>query len=132
MQPIIERSYLTEVNLGTVSVGRTINFQYIPELQDVTVYGIQVYAGEDQQTSPNGAAVVPNAGLPSIAVTLVVGDDEIVTRQSCFDLRSANVAGFVRTYANQKINLVKSYITLVSVTGISNNQSILFNFIYRR
>ncbi len=132
MQPIIENSYLVEVNLGTLAAGKIINFQYYPELDGAIVYGVQAYSQSDLNTSPQNKTVVANAGLASIGLTLVVGDKERVTLQSCYDLRSANVAGFVRMYNNLKVNFVKSFIQLFSVTSLNANESVLFNFIYRK
>jgi hypothetical protein len=44
LQPITEKSYLVELNLGTVAVQKQINFQFIPQLEGSIIYGIQSFS----------------------------------------------------------------------------------------
>lgn len=132
IQPIIENSYLVEINLGTVAAQKQINFNFIPQLEGSIIYGIQTFTASDVTTSPNGSTVVSDSGIPNINVTFSVGDNQDIYLMSCADLRSRNISGFVRMFANKKLNLTKSFITLNSVTSINNNESILFQFLYRK
>lgn len=130
-QPIIERSYLVELNIGTIAAQKQINFQFVPQLQGATIYGIQTFSAAQLPTSPNGSTVVSAAGLASISVTFTVGDNQDIFLLPAFDLNSQNLAGFIRMFNNKKLNLTKSFITIQAVTNLNNNESILFNFIYR-
>lgn len=132
IQPIIENSYLVEINLGTLAAQKQINFNFIPQLEGSIIYGIQTFSGSDVTTSPNGSTVAATAGLASINVTFSVGDNQDIFLMSVADLRSANISGFVRMFANKKLNLTKSFITLNSTAGLNNNESILFQFLYRK
>lgn len=131
LQPIIENSYLVEINLGTPAVQKRINFQFVPQLEGSQIYCIQSFSDSDVTLSPNGSTPVSTAGLASCTVTFCIGDDEKLYIVPLSDLRSGNIAGFQRMFANLKINLTKSYVTIQSTTGLSANQCILFNFIYR-
>ena len=132
IQPIIENSYLVEINLGTLAAQKQTNFNFIPQLEGSIIYGIQTFSATDVTTSPNGSTVVATAGLASINVTFAVGDNQDIFLMSCSDLRSANISGFVRMFANKRLNLTKSFITLNSVTNLNANESILFQFLYRK
>jgi len=131
VQPIIEKSYLVEINLGTVAAGKKINFQYIPQLEGAQIYGIQTFSATDVVLSPNNTAVVANNGLSSIIVNFFVQDNEEIFQMPISDLRSPNISGFVRLFNNKKINLTKSFITILATTNLVNNDSVLFQFLYK-
>lgn len=131
IQPIIEKSYLVEVNLGIVSVQKQINFAFIPQLEGSTIYGIQSFDENQLATSPNGSAVVSNTGLSNITVTFVVGDTQDIYLLPISDLNSPLIYGFIRMINNKRLNLTKSYITIQSISSLVNNEAVLFNFIYR-
>ena len=132
LQPIVEKSYLVELNLGTVvGAQRQVNFQFIPQLKDAIIYGVEVFSATQVSLSPNGAAVVSTLGLADLTVTFAVGDDQDVFLQPIADLNPALVSGFIRMYNNKKFNLTKSFITMQGVANIAANQSVLFNFFYR-
>lgn len=131
LQPVIENTYLVEVNLGTVATQKRTNFQFVPQLEGCEIYAIQSFSQSDLALSPNGSNVATTAGLSACTVTFVIGDDEKIYTLPLSDLRSANIYGFQRMFKNLKINLTKSYITIQTTTGLSNNDSILVNFIYR-
>lgn len=132
LQPVIENTYLVEVNLGTVAAQKRINFQFVPQLEGTEIYAIQAFSGDDLPITPNGSTTVTNAGLSACTVTFVIGDDEKIYILPLSDLRSGNIYGFQRMFKNLKINLTKSYITIQTAAGLSNNQSVLVNFIYRQ
>jgi len=132
MQPIIEKSYLVEVNLGTIAVQKQINFAFVPQLEGSTIYGIQSFSATQTGVSPNGSTVIANAGLASLTVTFVVGDTQEIFLLPVADLNSPAIYGFIRMFNNKRLNLTKSFVTIQATTSLNNNESILFNFIYRK
>lgn len=131
LQPIIENTYLVEVNLGTVATQKRINFQFVPQLEGCEIYAIQSFNSSQLTTSPNGNNVTSAAGEANLTVTFVIGDDEKIYILPLADLNSANIYGFQRMFKNLKINLTKSYITIQSTASVVSNDSVLVNFIYR-
>lgn len=131
IQPIIEKSYLVELNLGTVAVQKQINFSFIPQLEGTQIYGIQSFSASQLATSPNGSTVVSAAGLGNLTVTFVVGDVQEVFLLPVADLNSPLIYGFVRMFNNKRLNLTKSFVTIQSVASVNSNDAVLFNFIYR-
>jgi hypothetical protein len=131
IQPIIENSYLVEINLGTPATQKRINFQFVPQLEGAQIYAIQSFSVADLTTTPNGSAPVSTLGLAGCTVTLSVGDDEKIYIMPLSDLRSPNISGFQRMFNNLRINLTKSYITIQSATNIIANEAVVMNFIYR-
>jgi hypothetical protein len=132
LQPITEKSYLVELNLGTVGVQKQINFQFIPQLEGSVIYGIQTFSSTQTSLSPNGSTVVSAAGLADLTVTFVVGDTQDVFLLPVADLNSPSIYGFIRMFNNKKLNLTKSFVTIQSTTTVANNESILFNFLYKK
>lgn len=130
-QPIIEKSYLVEVNIGTVATQKQVNFGFIPQLEGSTIYAIQTFNRSQTSLSPNGSAVVTAAGLADITVTFVVGDNQDYYLVPTADLNSPLIYGFIRMINFKKLNITKSFITLQNVANVANNESILFNFIYK-
>jgi len=130
-QPIIENTYLVEINLGTPAVQKRINFQFVPQLEGAQIYAIQSFSSDDLSLTPNGSTPVTTIGLAGCTVTFCVGDDEKLYIVPLSDLRSANISGFQRMFNNLKINLTKSYITIQDATNLVANQAIPMNFIYR-
>lgn len=131
LQPITEKSYLVEVNLGTVAVQKQINFAFIPQLEGSTIYGIQSFSANQCLLSPNGSTVVSQAGLAELTVTFVVGDMQEIFLLPVADLNSPLIYGFIRMFGNKRLNLTKSFVTIQSTTTVASNQSILFNFLYK-
>jgi hypothetical protein len=131
LQPITEKSYLVEVNLGTIAVQKQINFAFIPQLEGSTIYGIQSFNATQITLSPNGSTPVSATGIASLTVTFVVGDMQEVFLLPVSDLNSPLIYGFIRMFNNKKLNLTKSFVTIQSVANINNNEVILFNFLYR-
>lgn len=131
IQPIIEKSYLVELNVGTVSAQKQIPFQYIPILEGATIYAIQTFSSTQLGVSPNGSTVASAAGLSELTVTFAVEDRQDIYQLPCTDLNSPLISGFQRMFNNKKLNLTKSFITINSIVSIANNNAVLFNFIYR-
>lgn len=131
LQPITEKSYLVEVNLGTVAVQKQINFAFIPQLEGSTIFGIQSFSSDQLSLSPNGSTPVTAVGLADLTVTFVVGDTQDIYLIPVADLNSPLIYGFIRMINNKKLNLTKSFVTIQSTTTVANNQVVLFNFLYR-
>jgi hypothetical protein len=131
LQPIAERTYLVEVNVGTLSVQKQVNFQFIPQLEGATIYAIQSFGATQLSVSPNGSAVVTTAGLSDLTVTFAVGDNQDYFLVPVADLNSASISGFIRMISDKKLNLTKSFITLQGNANLVANQSVLFQFTYR-
>ena len=130
MKPIL-RSYLIEVNLGTTvpGAGQNINIQDYPQLRDVYITGIQAFDSGQITVSPSGKNVVP--ALTGISLTLMDKYNmEMMFQYPAFDLNPADVAGFYRDIVPFYLQLTKSYITILSNTGLSANQSVMLNVFY--
>ena len=131
LQPISERNYLIELNVGTVAVQKQINFAFIPQLEGAIIYGVQSFSRTDLSLSPNGSAVATAAGLADLTVTFAVGDNQDFFLWPVADLNSAAINGFIRMINDKRLNLTKSFIIIQSTTTITNNESVLFLFTYR-
>lgn len=131
LQPIAERTYLVEVNIGALSVQKQVNFQFIPQLEGATIYAIQSFGATQLALSPNGSAVVSTAGLSDLTVTFAVGDNQDYFLVPVADLNSASISGFIRMISDKKLNLTKSFITLQGNANLVASQSVLFQFTYR-
>jgi len=131
LQPISERNYLIELNVGTVAVQKQINFAFIPQLEGAIIYGVQSFSRTDLSLSPNGSAVATAAGLADLTVTFAVGDNQDFFLWPVADLNSPAINGFIRMINDKRLNLTKSFITIQSTTTITNNESVLFLFTYR-
>lgn len=131
-QPIIEKSYLVEVNLTVLAAGKQVFFPFVPQLEGSLISCVQSYSLSGLLTSPNGSAVVSTAGLNSLTVTFSVGDNQDIYNYPVSDFYSANSFGLLRQLNNKQINLTKSYVTINSVTNLNNNEVVVFNFYYRK
>lgn len=131
MQPVIQKSYLVELNLGTVAAQKQINFAYNPQLAGKLIYAIAVFSSTQLSLSPGGLAMVTNAGLADLAVTFTVGDQQDFYLLPSADLNSPLIYGAIRMIEPKELNLTKSFVTILSTTTVANNQSVCFNFIYK-
>ncbi len=130
MKPIV-RSYLTEINLGnaTPASGQNINFQDYPQLRDIYITGITSFESAQTTISPSGKAVVPL--LTGITVSLKdIFNMDMVYQYPTYDLQPSLVNGYYRDFIPFKLQLTKSYITILDPAGLAANQSILFNIFY--
>lgn len=131
MQPIAEKTYTVELNLGTVAVQKQINFNFVPQLEGKEIYAIQVFSRTDMQLSPNGSTMVTQVGLADLTVTFTVDDTQDIFLYPVSDLNSPLQNGFIRMFKNKRLNLTKSFVTIQSVATVANNESVVFQFIYR-
>lgn len=131
---IIENSYLVEVNLPSITLGQRYTFLDIPQLRynAVTMMGIEAFTANQLATSPNNKTVISAAGSVNIVCTFVVNETEDIYQIPYYTLISSNNAGLIREFQNKRINLVKSYITILNVTGLNANESVMFNFYYKK
>jgi hypothetical protein len=130
-QPIIQRSYLAEIKLSLApAANQRIFFLDVPELRAVNAMmtGIEVFDVNSLVTSPNGNPVV--TAVTGIIVTFAEASTETVYQYPCFDLTPNNNSGLIRLFNKKKINLPKSYITILNSTGLNQNDAVVFNFIY--
>lgn len=128
---IIRNSYLAEVQLTQVPAnGSKIYFLDIPQLRGVPSVGVEAFSSAAMTFSPNGNAMIPSTR--GLAVTFAVDSLEKFVLIPCFTLECAQNAGIIRELAKQKINLPKSYVTILDATLYSQNQSICFNFYYTK
>jgi hypothetical protein len=130
MRPIL-RSYLIEVNLGTSApgAGQNINIQDYPQLRDVYITGIEAFNADQISKSPAGKTVV----AANTGITLTLMDKfnmEMMFQYPTSDLNPGIVAGFYRDIVPFYLQLTKSYITILSPTGLNANESIIFNVFY--
>lgn len=130
MKPIL-RSYLIEVNLGTSApgAGQNINIQDYPQLRDVYITGIEAFNADQITKSPAGKTVVAT----NTGITLTLMDKfnmEMMFQYPTADLNPGIVAGFYRDIAPFYLQLTKSYITVLNPTGLSANESVIFNVFY--
>lgn len=131
---IIENSYLVEVNLPSITLGQRYTFLDIPQLRynAVTMMGIEAFTASQLATSPNNKTVISGAGSVNIVCTFVVNETEDIYQIPYYTLISSNNAGLIREFQNKRINLVKSYITILNVSGLNANESVMFNFYYKK
>jgi hypothetical protein len=131
----ITRSYLVELYLGTSAPGQgaQINFQDYPELRNVYVCGVEVCSLTYLLKAPSGRNVIAGSLLPNISLNLTDINTNIrIYNYPTFDLQPSNVSGYYRDFEPFKLNLVKSFITILDGTGFIANESLCFNFFYIR
>lgn len=133
LQPIIQNTYLIEVNMPTVSVGLQVPFLDVPNLRYPKIFlqGIEAFLNVQMAKSPNGSNIVTAAGATGLVLTLSVQDTEEVYQMPYYSLIAGSNAGLIREFANKQINLTKSYITILDPTNVTAGQSALFNLYYK-
>jgi hypothetical protein len=131
---IITNSYLVELNLPSIALGQRYTFLDVPQLRynAVIIEGLEAFTSDQLATSTNNKTIIAPSGSLNLVLTLVVDETEDVYQIPYYTLISANNAGLIREFANKRINLVKSYITILNTTSLSAGQSAIFNFYYRK
>jgi hypothetical protein len=130
-QPIVQRSYLFEVNLTTISAGQVYNLTVAPQiLLDAKVVGLKCFTASDMAKSPNQSTVVSDSGATNISFTLQCGSDQRIFSAAYLDYRPAFNSGAVRTFDPMVINWSKSFVQIYGITGLSAGQSVIFEAIY--
>ena len=133
LQPIINNSYLVEVNMLTVAQGQRYYFLDVPTLRAPYIFfqGIEAYNKDQVSLSPNNSSIVTATGATGIVVTFAVRETEEVYQMPYYSLIAASNAGLIREFSNKQINLTKSYITVLDPANLTNGESALFNFYYQ-
>jgi len=127
----IKNSYLIEVNLGSTvaGAGANLTFQDYPQLRNIYVTGIEVLDVTTCAVSPSGKTVV--TPLSGITLTLIDKfNQEKIKQYPVQDLNPEVRSGFYRDFVPFALQLTKSFITILSTTGLSANQSVLLNVFY--
>ena len=130
MKPI-EKSYLIEINVGTTNPGNgvNINFQDFPQLRDIYLTGRQVFDLSTVLTSPSGKTVV--GALTGATVTLLdIFNQEIIRSYPAQDLSPFYNSGIYRDFKPFRLQLTKSYITILDNTTTAANESYIVNIFY--
>lgn len=134
---IITNSYLAEINFTqNGAAGQRVYFKDIPTLSPrdgktiIETVGLEVIAGNELYNSPNGNPLISGANVATIALTLTVGSRERCFLIPCNSLVTQVNGGIIRRFYNLPVNIVKSYVQVVSA-GITAGESVCFNFYYR-
>ena len=130
MKPI-EKSYLIEINVGTTNPGNgvNINFQDFPQLRDIYLTGIQVFDLNSVLSSPSGKTVV--GALTGATITLLdIFNQEIIRSYPAQDLSPYYNSGLYRDFKPFKLQLTKSYLTILDNTTTAANESFIVNIFY--
>jgi hypothetical protein len=130
MKPI-QNSYLIEVNLGATlpGAGANLTFQDYPQLRNIYVTGVEVLDVTTCAVSPSGKNAV--SVLSGITVTLIdTFNQEQLKQYPAADLNPEVRSGFYRDFVPFPLQLTKSFITILTNTGLGANQSVLLNIFY--
>ena len=125
---------MVELNLPTISLGQRYTFLDVPQLRynAVIIEGLEAFTVEQLKVSPNNKAIISATASLNLVLTLVVDETEELYQIPYYTLISGQNAGLIREFANKRINLVKSYITILNTTGLTAGESAIFNFYYRK
>lgn len=110
--------------------GNRTFFLDIAQLRGVETVGLECFTSTSMTYSPNGNTMVPTSR--GLVLTLAVQSLEEFVQIPLWTLESAQNAGIIRELARKKINLVKSYVTMVDATLYATGQSVCFNFYYNK
>jgi hypothetical protein len=127
----IKNSYLIEVNLGSTvpGAGANLTFQDYPQLRDVYITGLELVDEGTLLKSPSGKTLVTN--LLGITITLIDKfNSEILHQYPATDLDPRNRSGFYRDFIPFPLQLTKSFITILSNTGLTADESVCVNVFY--
>lgn len=128
-QPVINRSYLTEIKLvNPPGVGQKVPFLDVPQLRGVNTVGITAYTAKQLTLSPQSNVVVSLA--TGLVLTLAINNTEEIFQFPVIDLIPGENSGLIRLFKNKMVNLPKSYITILDPAALAQNEAVVFNFIY--
>lgn len=130
MQPVFKNSILVELNVATVATGQKYNFLDVPQLRGKYIHAIEAFSDSHLTKTPQGNTVIANAAIKDVLLVLVVGEEEKIQKIPYYTLVSSANGGFIRMFNNMQVNIVKSYIQLVS-NNMTNGHSVVFNFYYK-
>jgi len=126
---VIRNSYLVEVNLTTVATNQRYYFPDIPKIRNKIIKGIETVYATSLSVSPSGAPMItaPNGLLLTLQNE---ADQEVVYQMPYYNLVGHLNSGIIKELANVRVNLVKSYITVVNGALFTNGQSAAVVFYY--
>lgn len=130
---ITQRTYLTEIQLTSVTTGQQFQFNDVPTLRlgNIRLEGLQVFTADQLAVSPNGNTVISAAGSTGLVLTLAEErNDQIIYQIPIYDLISVNNGGLIRLFNSLQINLIKSFVQIMDGTSLNANESVLINWIY--
>ncbi len=126
---VIKNSYLVEVPFPVIALNQRYNFPDIPKLRNKRITGIEAVVNSVLSNAPSGAPVI--AGGLQLLVTLQnEADVEIISQSPYFGFIASQNAGIVKELNGVQINLVKSYLTIISTTSLNANDSAALVFYY--
>lgn len=130
----IVRSYQTELPISNVGIGSVIKFLRNDVLNpngtgSVEFTGLEVYTKTLFAKGESGNDVISDTDAPKIALTLVYKDVEFIKLFPYTGLISQANFGMIRRLDRVKIDLTKSYITVLD-SGIPANTSCIFNWFF--
>lgn len=128
--PRFLRSILVEIPLTTTTAGSTINFADVPQLRNKFVQGIETFTNAQITKTPTQKTVIGSLYGANFLVNLLTDSETTFEYIPYYTLIPANNGGLIREFKNLKININKSNIYISSATGLTVNESVVFNFYY--
>lgn len=128
--PRFLRSILVEIPLTTTTAGSTINFADVPQLRGKFVQGIETFTAAQITKTPTQKTVIGSLYGANFLVNLLTDSETTFEYIPYYTLIPANNGGLIREFKNLKININKSNIYISSATGLTINESVVFNFYY--
>ena len=130
----IENSYQFEVPLTSVGLGAKNQFPRNDILNpkgtgSVVFTGLEVYTSDFLSKSESGRDVVTPADATKLAITLCYKEKEFVYYFPYIGLISALNFGMIRRLDRQKIDITKSYVTILQA-GIVGDKSAILNWFF--
>lgn len=127
----IYRSYLAEVNFTvTPANGNKVYLLDIPELRNVPIYGVEAFCGTELTLSPQQKVMATS--LKGVVLTLAYQSDERFQQWPCYSLEASQNGGIVKEIRTGCLDIPKCYVTIFDATTLLINQSICFNFYYKK
>lgn len=126
------KTYLVEIKVDSApAFGKKYKFpQNLGALMDATIYGIEIYSGDDINASPTGKPVVSFSGCKSTALTIYNKSNEQIRQIPLVDLMPTKQGGIIREFVPFVWNSDTSFFELFATTGVNLNDSYILNFIY--
>jgi hypothetical protein len=128
--------YLVEINFGTVANNNRYLIGNVPQLKNVLITGIEVCTRSTYVNSINGNATIIDASGIALSLTYYKRESQLeeLLNIPCAALDAFGLTcnGFMPLFDRIKVDLSKSYVTILDASAISSNQSILLSFYYEK
>lgn len=130
----IKRSYLVEVPINDIGVGAKPNFERDNVLNpdgtgSVIFTSLEVYTFDLMTKAPSGRPVITQAEAQKLVCTFMWKSDEFIKSYPLTGLISNINYGMIRNLDKVKIDLTKSYLSVLDA-GIGAGKSAIFNFTF--